>query len=240
MGSDGLSRSLSQSLSALTYPSLFVGGELSVPGRSSCTQVEAGKTYHWCACGKSNNQPFCDGSHKGSQFNPLAYSAEETKTVYLCQCKETAAPPFCDGAHEVAEVVRASGRCSKARAKVMTNVGKMETSLAGSRWKAWVPWVLQVILGLAFVAAGGAKLAGVQQFVELFDKIGLGLVPLLHGALRNRGRCPAVLAEDSYPGGRVALLRDGRRRGHAFGCHARQSSRRGGAICVAVYAGMVA
>jgi putative oxidoreductase len=56
----------------------------------------------------------------------------------------------------------------------MTNVGKMETSFAGSRWKAWVPWVLQVILGLAFLAAGGAKLAGVQQFVELFDKIGLG------------------------------------------------------------------
>ncbi len=56
----------------------------------------------------------------------------------------------------------------------MTNVTKMGTSFAGSRWKAWAPWVLQVILGLAFLAAGGAKLAGVQQFVELFHKIGLG------------------------------------------------------------------
>lgn len=57
---------------------------------------------------------------------------------------------------------------------IMTNVGKMETRFTGSRWKAWAPWVLQVVLGLAFLAAGGAKLAGVQQFVDLFDKIGFG------------------------------------------------------------------
>jgi len=69
-------------------------------GSSAAAAVDAGKTYYWCACGKSNNQPFCDGSHKGSQFTPLAYSAEETKTVYLCQCKQTAAPPFCDGSHK--------------------------------------------------------------------------------------------------------------------------------------------
>jgi CDGSH iron-sulfur domain-containing protein 3 len=68
----------------------------------AATPVEAGKTYYWCACGRSNNQPFCDGSHKGSQFTPLAYSAKETKTVNLCQCKQTTAPPFCDGAHKVA------------------------------------------------------------------------------------------------------------------------------------------
>jgi putative oxidoreductase len=56
----------------------------------------------------------------------------------------------------------------------MTDVNKIESSLTGSRWRAWVPWVLQVVLGLAFLAAGGAKLAGVQQFVDLFDKIGFG------------------------------------------------------------------
>jgi putative oxidoreductase len=56
----------------------------------------------------------------------------------------------------------------------MANGSKTETSFTGSRWKARVPWALQVVLGLAFLAAGGAKLAGVQQFVELFDKIGLG------------------------------------------------------------------
>lgn len=56
----------------------------------------------------------------------------------------------------------------------MTNVSKMETSFTGSRWKVWAPWVLQVVLGLAFLAAAGGKLAGVQQFVDLFDKIGFG------------------------------------------------------------------
>lgn len=57
---------------------------------------------------------------------------------------------------------------------IMTNVGKMETRFTSARWKAWAPWVLQVVLGLAFLAAGGAKLAGAQQFVDLFDKIGFG------------------------------------------------------------------
>jgi len=66
----------------------------------AATAVEAGQTYFWCACGKSNNQPFCDGAHKGSQFTPVAYSANETKTVYFCQCKQTSASPFCDGAHK--------------------------------------------------------------------------------------------------------------------------------------------
>jgi putative oxidoreductase len=60
------------------------------------------------------------------------------------------------------------------RLLIMTNVGKMETRFTGSRWKARAPWVLQVVLGLAFLAAGGAKLAGMQQFVDLFDKIGFG------------------------------------------------------------------
>lgn len=62
-------------------------------------QVERGKAYFWCACGKSANQPFCDGSHKGSEFTPVKFEAEETKTVYLCGCKHTANRPFCDGSH---------------------------------------------------------------------------------------------------------------------------------------------
>ena len=62
--------------------------------------VEAGKTYYWCACGQSKNQPFCDGSHKGGSFVPKAFTAEETKTAYLCGCKHTANAPFCDGSHK--------------------------------------------------------------------------------------------------------------------------------------------
>ena len=62
--------------------------------------VEVGKSYFWCSCGKSAKQPFCDGSHKGTDFNPLKFEATETKTVYFCGCKKTANSPLCDGAHK--------------------------------------------------------------------------------------------------------------------------------------------
>ena len=62
-------------------------------------EVEEGQTYYWCACGRSGSQPFCDGSHKGTSFNPLAFTAEKTETVHLCGCKHTKNPPFCDGTH---------------------------------------------------------------------------------------------------------------------------------------------
>ena len=60
--------------------------------------LEAG-TYYWCACGLSSNQPFCDGSHQGSEFDPIEFIIEEEKKVALCQCKRTSTPPFCDGTH---------------------------------------------------------------------------------------------------------------------------------------------
>jgi CDGSH-type Zn-finger protein len=63
-------------------------------------EVEAGKTYWWCSCGLSKNQPFCDGSHREKgQFTPMKYEATESKTVYFCQCKRSGNKPFCDGAH---------------------------------------------------------------------------------------------------------------------------------------------
>ncbi len=61
--------------------------------------VEEGKTYYWCSCGKSKNQPYCDGSHQGSDYEPTAFTAEKTETVYLCGCKKTGNAPFCDGSH---------------------------------------------------------------------------------------------------------------------------------------------
>ncbi|HVO16561.1 MAG TPA: CDGSH iron-sulfur domain-containing protein [Alphaproteobacteria bacterium] len=62
-------------------------------------QVEAGKTYFWCACGQSKNQPFCDGSHKGSTFTPVQYKSDATKQVWFCGCKHTKNRPLCDGTH---------------------------------------------------------------------------------------------------------------------------------------------
>lgn len=56
-------------------------------------------TYYWCSCGKSANQPFCDGSHKGTGKEPLEFEIKEEGYVSLCRCKATANPPYCDGAH---------------------------------------------------------------------------------------------------------------------------------------------
>jgi CDGSH-type Zn-finger protein len=61
--------------------------------------VEAGKTYWWCACGLSKQQPFCDGSHKTTQITPLRYKATESDTKWFCVCKRTKTAPFCDGSH---------------------------------------------------------------------------------------------------------------------------------------------
>ncbi|MEI6611086.1 MAG: CDGSH iron-sulfur domain-containing protein [Deltaproteobacteria bacterium] len=61
--------------------------------------VEKGKTYHWCSCGLSKKQPFCDGSHKGTSFTPVAFTTDETKQLFLCGCKRTKNQPFCDGSH---------------------------------------------------------------------------------------------------------------------------------------------
>lgn len=58
--------------------------------------------YYWCSCGKSSKQPFCDGSHKGTDKTPVAFSIskEEAKKEHaLCTCKKTNAVPFCDGSH---------------------------------------------------------------------------------------------------------------------------------------------
>jgi CDGSH-type Zn-finger protein len=80
-------------------------------------EVEEGKTYYWCACGKSANQPFCDGSHKGSEFAPVAWTAGESGRKFFCACKQTDGQPFCDGSHATVEAV--AGRENEASATVI-------------------------------------------------------------------------------------------------------------------------
>lgn len=63
-------------------------------------EVEAGKSYFWCACGRSATQPFCDGSHKGTGLSPVRYECRESCTAFFCGCKRTSDRPFCDGTHE--------------------------------------------------------------------------------------------------------------------------------------------
>ena len=75
------------------------------PKRASDTpyplEVEVGQTYFWCACGQSKSQPFCDGSHKGTDFTPVKYEALQSEKVFFCGCKDTKSQPMCDGSHKI-------------------------------------------------------------------------------------------------------------------------------------------
>ena len=62
-------------------------------------ELSAGKTYAWCSCGRSANQPFCDGSHKETSMQPVMFKAEKDGKAFLCGCKATGNKPFCDGTH---------------------------------------------------------------------------------------------------------------------------------------------
>jgi CDGSH-type Zn-finger protein len=69
------------------------------PDRPFRAQVTAGELIVWCACGRSQRQPYCDGSHRGTEFRPMRYTVPQNLTVAFCGCKQTKQPPFCDGSH---------------------------------------------------------------------------------------------------------------------------------------------
>ncbi|MCB1830507.1 MAG: CDGSH iron-sulfur domain-containing protein [Chromatiaceae bacterium] len=62
--------------------------------------LKAGDEVWWCSCGRSKDQPFCDGSHRVTDFEPVSYRADKAGNFFFCQCKLTKTPPFCDGSHK--------------------------------------------------------------------------------------------------------------------------------------------
>jgi CDGSH-type Zn-finger protein len=63
-------------------------------------ELKTSEEYYFCTCGRSNNQPFCDGSHQGTSFTPKAFTVDKNGKAYLCACKHTGNAPFCDGTHK--------------------------------------------------------------------------------------------------------------------------------------------
>jgi CDGSH-type Zn-finger protein len=72
---------------------------ISADNKPMLAELIEGKTYAWCACGKSKNQPWCDGSHKGTGLAPKIFKVEDNKKAAMCMCKKTSNPGFCDGSH---------------------------------------------------------------------------------------------------------------------------------------------
>lgn len=62
--------------------------------------LDKDKKYWFCVCGRSQNQPFCDGSHAPTTFRPKAFTADKDGDAWLCACKHTGNAPFCDGTHK--------------------------------------------------------------------------------------------------------------------------------------------
>eukprot|EP00922_Rhytidocystis_sp_ex-Travisia-forbesii_P018287 GHVS01027186.1.p1 GENE.GHVS01027186.1~~GHVS01027186.1.p1 ORF type:complete len:224 (-),score=81.03 GHVS01027186.1:135-773(-) len=72
-----------------------------------CVELQSGVTYWYCRCGRSQNKPFCDGSHKGTSFKPIKIVPTETKSYSICQCYHSSTLPYCDGTHRDAATLRA-------------------------------------------------------------------------------------------------------------------------------------
>lgn len=100
-------------------------------------QLEAGKSYAWCSCGLSSNQPFCDGSHSGTGMTPKVIKAEKDESAWFCLCKQTQKPPYCDGTHskldEGTEATKPVKRWYRVADVDELNDGEMRAVTAGTK-----------------------------------------------------------------------------------------------------------
>ena len=80
--------------------SLAMSNPVIADNKPKKVSLKKGEEYAFCVCGRSNNQPFCDGSHGDTGFKPKVFKAEKDEETVLCQCKQTGSAPYCDGTHQ--------------------------------------------------------------------------------------------------------------------------------------------
>ncbi|KAJ3112110.1 hypothetical protein HDU96_004945, partial [Phlyctochytrium bullatum] len=117
----------------------------------------AGRDYYWCSCGKSKNQPFCDGSHKGTSFTPLKFSVDESKKYFLCGCKISDSKPFCDGTH------RKEKGLKRYNEFLLKKNGELTAALAAAGKGGDATW--KVVSVVSLVVAVGAVVAAKNRWI---------------------------------------------------------------------------
>lgn len=65
-------------------------------------EEKGGTKKSWCSCGLSQNQPYCDGSHKreNTGLSPITVQIEKDGKIAWCGCKHSYNKPYCDGTHK--------------------------------------------------------------------------------------------------------------------------------------------
>ncbi len=157
-------------------------------------QVEKGKSYFWCACGLSKKQPFCDGSHKVTEFFPLKWVAEQTGEKLLCACKQTRAQPFCDGSHNslsdtYAEADEADGDRAKLVDYVPGEGGALKAKLDNGCYVIRVPESAMSAVGTMKIYPVIGEVDGAKNLSQYQAIVAAGQSPVL-----------------SYPGSDVVLF----------------------------------
>ncbi len=153
--------------------------------RKPClVQLEAGKAYFWCACGLSQKQPYCDGSHKTTDFKPLKYVAEESGEKLFCACKQTANQPFCDGSHNrLSDTYEEAGETDGAAAVLVDYLqqdgGASKAALDGGCYVIRAPDASFQVRGcMRFYPVIGAA-DGAQQLSQILVLVETGRSPVL-------------------------------------------------------------
>ena len=147
-------------------------------------EVTEGKTYFWCACGLSKRQPFCDGSHKTTDFAPLKWTATSSGEKLFCACKHTAAQPFCDGAHNrLSDVYEEAGADDGADARLVdyeaTGTGMLRAALDNGCYVVRVsPGAMQVHGALHIAPVIGAA-DGATQLSQYAATVERGSSPIM-------------------------------------------------------------